>query len=154
MSVFGLLVAILLFNSAAFLLNTKLTKSQSVHIWTFTIAVQVLVDFFLMGKYQAYWYFSQELNAKDLLVMTLVIPAVNIIFLNKYPFKRSLLRRVFYVLCFGTAITLYEAVILLPDPWGYFNHGWWRLWYSLLLYPLLLFIVLGFYKWIKALENK
>jgi hypothetical protein len=52
------------------------------------------------------------------------------------------------------AILLYEMITLHPEPWGYFHYGWWNLWYSAIIAPVLLLITLGYYKWGLKLENK
>ncbi|MGG0305854.1 hypothetical protein ABEY43_26200 [Priestia megaterium] len=49
---------------------------------------------------------------------------------------------------------LYEMITLHPEPWGYFHYGWWNLWYSAIIDPVLLLITLGYYKWGLKLENK
>jgi hypothetical protein len=51
------------------------------------------------------------------------------------------------------AILVYEIISLLPEPWGYFHYGWWKLWHAAILDPILLLILLGFYKWICKLEK-
>ncbi|WP_342399930.1 hypothetical protein NST20_01700 [Weizmannia sp. FSL W8-0676] len=49
---------------------------------------------------------------------------------------------------------MYESFALLPAPWGYFHYGWWKLHYSVVMNPVLLLILLAFFKWITHLENK
>jgi len=149
----GLMISIVLFNLVAFTVNKRLTKNQIVHISMFTIAFQVLTDLIIGKKYDGYWYFEKGVEWRDLLALYIVIPPVNIMFLNFYPFDQRLYKHLLYILFWTIAITLYEAVILLPEPWGYFNQGWWHLWYSALLYPFLLIIVLLYYKWILKLEK-
>lgn len=68
-------------------------------------------------------------------------------------------RQLSYLIIWVIALLLYEFVALLPEPWGYFHYGWWKLKYSAVLNPFLLLIMLFFYKWTfkiekKALENK
>ncbi len=150
----GLTIAIILFNSIAFVTNRRLTKSQIVHIWTFTICLQGIVDLYLGLKYEAYWYFTNGMEGISIPARTLLIPPVNMMFLNWYPLSAPWFRRFVYVMCWTIFITAYEAATLLPEPWGYFRYGWWNLWYSILSYPLLLLIVLRYYKWIKKIEKE
>jgi hypothetical protein len=105
-------------------------------------------------KYNAYWYFDKEVDWRGLLPHTLLIPPVNMMFLNWYPFKTSIKKQVFYILFWVIGILVYEMVALLPSPWGYFHYGWWRLWHAAILDPILLCILLGYYKWICTLEAK
>jgi hypothetical protein len=150
----GLLLAVALFNTIAYLTTKRLTKNQIIHIWTFTVAIQVLVDGYLCKKYHAYWYFSGSLEWKTLLPLTVLIPPVNIIFLNSYPLGKSFVKQLLYILLWDLVITAYELIALLPQPWGYFNYGWWRISYSFLVYPFLLWIVAVYYKWIRKIEHE
>jgi len=52
----GLIIAIIISNFIAFKTNKSLTPNQIIHIWTFTIALQALVDTYIDAKYHAYWY--------------------------------------------------------------------------------------------------
>ncbi|MCM3571318.1 hypothetical protein [Neobacillus mesonae] len=149
----GLIFAVILFNLIAFMTNKRMNKNQIVHIWVFTVALQVLTDTYIDGKYHGYWYFDKAIDIKSIPALILLIPPVNIMFLNWYPFERTLYKRLLYIIYWVIAITLYEAVTMLPEPWGYFNHGWWKLWYSAIVNPLLLLIVLFYYKWILKIEE-
>ncbi|MFX3617905.1 MAG: hypothetical protein ACE3JK_10280 [Sporolactobacillus sp.] len=145
----GLLTAIIVFNAFVFWKNSRLSKNQIIHIWTFTIALQTVADLYTSFKYHAYWYFNGEIDWKILPVMLVLIPPVNIIFLNWYPFKQVLFKQIFYILCWSIAITFYEWIALLPEPWGYFHYGWWKIEYTLAIDPFLFLIVAEYYNWIK-----
>ncbi|ALC83388.1 MULTISPECIES: hypothetical protein [Bacillus] len=150
---FGLIVAALLFNFIVFYTNKRLTKIQIVNIWMFTIAFQYLCDIYIIFKYHRYWYFTKGVDWESLPAITVLIPPVNIMFLSWYPFGKPFYKRILYFVYWVAGTTLYEAVALLPEPWGYFHHGWWNLWYSVLINPILLGIVLIYYKWICYLEK-
>ncbi|WP_010174049.1 hypothetical protein [Bacillus coahuilensis] len=51
-------------------------------------------------------------------------------------------------------IVFYEVLALLPEPLGYFHYGWWKLKYSMLIDPILLMILIVYYKWIVKVENE
>jgi hypothetical protein len=148
----GLILAIIVFNFIAFKKNKLLTANQIVQIWTFTIAFQLGFDVFVEFKYHGYWYFSKEVDWQGMLPHLLLVPPVNMIFLNWFPFKAIKVKQVLYIVLFVIFILLYEIITLLPEPWGYFHYGWWRLWYAAIIDPILLLILLGFYKWIRNLE--
>lgn len=61
-------------------------------------------------------------------------------------------KQLFYLVVFVICILIYELITLLPEPWGYFHYGWWKLWYAAIVDPILLLILLGYYKWICMLE--
>ncbi|MDY0395449.1 hypothetical protein ACFSMW_10570 [Virgibacillus halophilus] len=150
----GILIAIFVFNLIAFAKNKRLTKNQMIHVWTFTIVFQMVVDYIIDIKYHGYWYFDKAPEWRDLLAVTVLIPPVNMIFLNWYPFDKGIYKRVLYLAIWVLAITFYELVALLPEPWGYFNYGWWHTWYSAIVNPFLLISVILYYKWIKKIENE
>ncbi|MBS4218300.1 hypothetical protein KHA96_08250 [Bacillus sp. FJAT-49711] len=149
----GLIIAIVLFNVIALATNKRLTKNQIIHIWTFTIVFQVIVDHVIDLQFHGYWYFTEIPEWRDLLPITVLIPPVNIIFVNWYPFGKQLYKRIFYVAVWFIFITCYELVTLLPEPWGYFHHAWWNIWYSAIVNPFLLMSVILYYKWICKIEN-
>lgn len=150
----GLLLSVLVFNFVAFKINKRLSLSQIVQIWTFTIAFQLLFDLIVEFKYQSYWYFAPGVDWSGLIPRTILVPPVNIIFLNLYPFNNSARKRAGFLVSFVLFIVLYELVAMLPEPWGYFRYGWWKIWYSAILDPILLGCLLGFYKWVQWLEVK
>ncbi|MDQ0973738.1 hypothetical protein QFZ31_003616 [Neobacillus niacini] len=150
----GLLIALAVFNYLGFKTNKLLNGNQILHIWLFTIALQVLFDVFIEFKYHAYWYFDKELDWRGIIPHVFLIPPVNMFFLNWFPFKKGWMKQAIYLTVFVVAILIYEVITLLPEPWGYFHYGWWKLWHAAILDPILLLILLGFYKWICKLEKK
>jgi hypothetical protein len=150
----GLIISVIIFNLIALKVNKKLTLSQIVQIWTFTIAFQNLFDLIVEFKFHGYWYFSKDVDWIGLIPRTILIPPVNIILLNLYPFGKSAVERMIIFALFVAATLLYELTTLLPQPWGYFNYGWWKIEYSLIVNPIILYCLLGFYKWITLLERK
>nr|WP_106782868.1 hypothetical protein [Lysinibacillus timonensis] len=149
----GLIIAIFIFNIVAFKTNKRLTTNQIIHIWTFTMILQLITDIYLDLKYHGYWYFYLEPDWLSLPAVTVLTPPVNILFLNWYPFHASFFKRLFFVLGWSILVLTYEAITLLPEPWGYFHYGWWKIWYSALCYPVLLMMVLFYYKWICKIEK-
>jgi hypothetical protein len=150
----GLIVAIIVFNVIAFKTNRTLTAHQILHIWMFTIAFQQLFDLMIEYKYHGYWYFDREIDWLGLLPHTLLIPPVNIMFLNWYPVHKTLIQKAAYIVLWVIFILLYEVIAKLPEPWGYFHYGWWRLWHAAIVDPFLLLILLGYYKLISRLEKR
>jgi len=149
-----LIASIIAFNMIAFKINKKMTPSQVLQIWTFTIAFQMLFDLVVEFKHHHYWYFSPGVEWAGLLPRLFLIPPVNIIFLNGYPFSKGIIKKMVYMLFFVAAIILYEIAALLPEPWGYFNYGTWKIWYSIMVDPFLLLSLVLFYKFMILLEQK
>jgi len=97
--------------------------------------------------------FNEDVDLLDFPTVTILVPPVNIMFLNWYPFDSTNFKKRFYYLGWLIFIALYEVIALLPEPWGYFNYGWWKLSYSILINPLLLLILVTYYKWICKIEK-
>jgi len=150
----GLMIAIIIANIILYKTNKKLSKSQMLHIWLFTTVFQMTFDIYVSLKFQSYWYFTKSIDWQTLPVYTLLVPPVNIIFLNFYPWKAPLSKRILYLICWNLGILIYESITLLPEPWGYFHYGWWTIWHSVVINPILFFILLKYYKWICNLEKK
>jgi hypothetical protein len=151
---YGLFIAIIIFNFIAIKTNKKLTGNQTVHIWAFTIAFQVLFDILIDFKYHGYWYFGKGIEWTGFLPHLFVVPPVNVIFLNLFPSNHKITKQISFIVFFVIAILLYELIALLPEPWGYFHNNWWRIWHSAIMDPILLLILLGYYKLICNLEIK
>lgn len=149
----GLIIAVIFFNVIAFITNKRLTKNQIVHIWTFTIIFQGIADLYIDQKYSGYWYFSKEVDWSSLPSLTMLLPPVNMVFLNWYPFNSPLFKKILYYIYWLGFMVIYEEIALLPGPWGYFNYGWWKLEYSIIVDPILLVILLNYYKWICKIEK-
>jgi len=150
----GLLISIVLFNIIAFKNNKVLTLNQLIHIWMFTIAFETMFDYMVEGKYELYWYFTKEADWADLLAYTFLVPPVNMLFLNLYPYRASFAVKFFYMMMFVVGILFYELFALLPEPLGYFYYGKWSIFYSVLIDPILLFILLKYYQFVVSIEEK
>lgn len=149
----GLIVSILTFNLLAYRNRSNLTSNQVLHIWSFTIAFQAIFDLVVEFKYQGYWYFTPGVDLGGLLTHTVLIPPVNVLFLNGYPVNRSFLNKAVYLIIWVFGILIYEYVVLFPEPWGYFHYGWWTFWHSLVIDPILFLILLGYFRWVVHLEK-
>jgi hypothetical protein len=149
----GLIIAIVVFNLIAFTTNKRLTTNQIVHIWTFTAIFQGTFDSFVDFKFHGYWYFTKDIDWRGVPAHLALLPPVNMMFLNRYPFKSPFRVQIFYFIYWVIGIAIYELITLLPEPWGYFHYGWWSLWHSVLINPILLLILLGYYKWIVKIEK-
>lgn len=149
-----LFTSIILFNLIAYKYSKRLTQNQICHIWIFTISFQVLFDIFMEYKYMAYWYFDKGVDWLGLLAHIFLIPPVNVIFLNGFPSKSSLLRQLVYIVLWTCFVLIYEYTTMLPEPIGFFHLGWWEVWYDIFVAPVLFIILLGYYKYILILEKR
>ncbi|MFD2680413.1 hypothetical protein [Bacillus seohaeanensis] len=150
----GLFTAIIILNFIVIKIDKVLTGNQILHIWCFTVAFQTFFDIFVEFKYGGYWYFDKEIDFLGLLSHLLIVPPVNILFLNYYPLKKPFFKRLIYIGIWVAIILVYELIALLPEPWGYFHYGWWTIVHSILLDPVLFAILIIFFRWILFLEKR
>ncbi|WP_251550658.1 hypothetical protein [Neobacillus muris] len=150
----GIILSIIAFNYFAFSGKKTLSGNQLLHVWTFSVAFQTIFDVFVEFKYHAYWYFNKEVDWEGVLPHFFVVPQANFIFLKWFPFKAERMKKIIYILLFTLFIVLYELVTLLPEPWGYFHYGWWTIWHAVIVDPILLLILLGFYRLVRKLEKR
>ncbi|CAM5559664.1 MULTISPECIES: hypothetical protein [Niallia] len=147
-----LTISIILFNFIAYKKNKIPTMNRKVSLWTFTIAFQISFDVIIEFKYGGYWYFDKGVDWFGVFAHTILIPPINILFISYFPFNHSIIKKVLYITYWTVGITMYEALTLLPEPLGYFHLGWWKLWFEFIIVPILLLMILGYYKWISKLE--
>jgi hypothetical protein len=114
-----LFISIFLFNLIA-LIKNKIPSIRNVSIWTFTIAFQVVFDMIVEFKYNGYWYFDKGVDWFGILAHTALIPPVNIMLLSWFPFNTNLFKQAIYITCWTVGVIVYEALVLLPEPWGFF----------------------------------
>lgn len=147
--------SVAIFNVLAFKANKTLSRNELVHIWTFTMAFQLLFDTIIDFRYKGYWYFAKEtIEWAAVLSRSVLIPPVNVLFLSFFPFQRTIAAKSAYIACWTLIILGYELLTMLPEPWGYFHYGWWNLGYSAIIDPFLFLILLGYYKWIRKIQNE
>jgi hypothetical protein len=143
---------IVLFNFVTYKMRKHLTKNQIVHIWAVTIILEMIFDIFIDEKTNGYWYFWKGIDWTNVLAYTVLIPPVNVMFLNWYPFNSSWLKKIGYLFLWVILILGYEKLVLI-QPLGYFHYGWWKLIYSAIIDPILFIILLAYFKWIRKIEN-
>jgi hypothetical protein len=148
-----LLISITLFNIISFKTARRISTNRKVHIWIFTCLFQLIFDVFISLKYHGYWYFGRGVDLKSFPIYTLLIPPVNLIFLSWFPFNRPFIKKILYIIIWEIFMLSYEMITTLPSPYGYYQYGWWSLGHSALINPMLLLILINYYKWIGKLEK-
>lgn len=150
-----LILTIIIVGVIALKIEKRINVNQMLHIWMFTTAFQTIFDYFISIKHRGYWYFTEDIvDYHEVLPHLFLVPIVNIIFLNGYPFQKSLFKRLLYTSYWLIGILIYEFITLIPEPWGYFHYGWWHVWHSVVLNPILIFILLRYYRFVCRVEEK
>lgn len=145
-----LVVSALAFSGYALFMRKNLTRVEMVATSFFVMALQDNVDIYLDLKLDLYGYFEKGAQWGTLITVLGIYPAVNIIFLNYYPFERSLAHKITYVGACSIFALAYEWAAVQS---GYFYHHGWKYWYSAICYPVLFYILVLMLKWVRKLEN-
>lgn len=119
------------------LMPKRLTKAEMLYCSFFAISFQQLTDIYLDLKLNLYGYFGKGVDWGYIFIILGFFPAFNCIFLNFFPFNKSLLRKIIYIAIWTVFCTLYEE---LSIHLSYFYYHGWSIWYSIPMYPVL-FIV-------------
>ena len=133
-----LALSFIIFNGVAFLIPKKLNKLEMLDISVFTLLLQITVDLILDVKFNLYGYFNDGVDLISFITFIGIYPAFSIITVNYYPYKKSLIKQLFYVLIVSLFCLGYELLSLHTK---YFYHRTWSLLYSALCYPIFIFIL-------------
>ncbi|GGE50632.1 hypothetical protein GCM10011391_31740 [Pullulanibacillus camelliae] len=100
---------------------------------------QLLTDTFLHIELNWYGYFKQWPRSEwGTLWLVPIYLSITPIFLNFYPYKRSKVMMITYIVSWSLFATIYEWLL---DVTGVFYHNQWKLYDSAMAYPIL-FILL------------
>ncbi|MGP4108753.1 CBO0543 family protein [Virgibacillus sp. L01] len=145
-----LLVSVAVFNLAAIVIPKNISWIEIYGTILITIVLHLLIDTFLDLKYNFYGYFDKGVDAGTLIFTFGIYPAVNIIVVNLYSYLRGLLSKVIFIIVLTIFALCYEVALLNVD---IFYHNEWKLWYSAVIYPLLLILLFLNRKFLKRIVN-
>jgi hypothetical protein len=137
-----------LLNSFAIISKKRITKIEIYTTSLFALTLSAIADVFLDLKYELYHYFKEDVEYVDLVAIFGIYPAINILFLNYFPFQKTLRIKIIYILGWTIFAICYEWVAVHTE---FFNYSGWKLLYSIPIYPLLyiiLFYNLKFVRWL------
>ncbi|WP_420839203.1 CBO0543 family protein [Clostridium yunnanense] len=122
-------------------------------ISVFTLLLQMTVDLILDVKFNLYGYFKEGVDLISFITFLGIYPAFAIITVNYYPYKKRLLKKLYYVIIVSIFCLGYESLSLYTK---YFYHRTWSLLYSALCYPFLICIIAMYLSLIRklSLDNK
>ena len=144
MSVVFVLVSIVLFNAILLFIPKQLTKREMFATSFFSLTLQQTVDIYLALKYNLYGYFGGGVHYITLVAILGIYPAINLIYLNLFPFCRGILIKAIYITFWEFFALFYEWMAVRT---GFFYHHGWEYWYSLIINPML-FLILNLALWV------
>lgn len=112
----------------------RLTKIEIYATSFFALFYGKTVDEILDLKKNLYGFFGKGLQYLGLVMQVLIYPTVSLLYLNYFPYKKNLQKKVLYILGWSVFSLLFEQ-------WArrtiFFYYNKWKWWYSALLYPFI-----------------
>ncbi|MCQ6280085.1 CBO0543 family protein [Bacillus sp. EB600] len=146
-----LIIIVVLFNVIAIFIPKRLTGIEIAATSLFAMYLQVNADVFLDLKYHLYGYFQKGPDFRSLIYLLGIYPAVNIVYLNYFPYKKKVINKLIYLLAWEVVACVMECIFLWTKTYYYNN---WKLAYSLLMYPSIYLTLNCFHKYIIYLLKK
>jgi hypothetical protein len=128
-----------IFCIVAFLIPKRLSKIEIYATSFFAFSYGMTVDAVLNLHYDLYGYFNKGFDWLGLLAIFMYFPSVNILFLNLFPFRDRLYKKIFYIIGWSVFSITFEWFCLHTKYLYY--HGW-KLWYSAMCYPIIFLVLL------------
>ena len=137
-----------LLNLAAYFVPKKLSKIEIYATSFFAFSYCISVDDVFDLHYDLYGYIGKGFQWLGFLAMFLIFPSVNILFLNFYPLKRKMKKKIIYIIGWTVFALVFEWICLKTH---FFYYNGWKLWYSAICYPIIFLVLLINLKFIRKL---
>ncbi|CAI9394993.1 CBO0543 family protein [Niallia sp. HCP3S3_B10] len=109
---FFLILMVILFNTIAYFIPKRLTAIELLTTTLFATFLQLVTDTFLDLKYDLYGYFRIGVDWESLIYIGGIYPAINVIFLNYFPYKSGLHKKIVYIFTWGVIAMVYETLFI------------------------------------------
>lgn len=136
-------VLLIIYNLFVIFIKKKLSIFEIYVTTFFAIAFGRFVDSIFDVMYHLYWFVNMKPNWLALLAQLLIYPSSNTLFLNFFPYRNGVIKKMAYI--FGW--TLFALLIeFFSVKTGFFNYNGWNIWYSAIFYPItFVILLLNFY---------
>ena len=138
------------FNIIAYVIPKNINKIEIYATCFFAFSYGLITDIILDLHYHLYGYIHKGFDWGGLLSTFLYFPSISYLFLNFFPFKKRLLRKIYYVLGWSIFSIIFEWFTLKT---GFFYYNEWKIWYSGLLYPLIFSSLVLNMKFVKRINQ-
>jgi hypothetical protein len=140
---------IVVFGTIAIFMRKKVTLTEFYGSVYFGVFWAMFSDL-LVDKYDLYYFFKPKVfDLHTLWILLAIYPFAAMMIINWFPFHKSLLKMISYIVAWSIFSTFYEWLSLRSGILIYIH---WKLWYSAVLYPFLysgLILNHNFIRWIK-----
>jgi hypothetical protein len=84
--------------------------------------------------YHLYGYVAEGAQLISVGFITVIYFSINTLFLNFFPYNKSILAKILYILTWSIFAIIYESIAVKTE---FFYYNGWKLWYSAALYPII-----------------
>lgn len=145
-----LILSVIVFLFVTVIAPKRLSKCEIYIITLFSIVIGFTTDITLDLKYNLYGYFTPGVQFLGFLPILLLFPTSGVLFMNFFPYQKSLIRKLLYIIGWSIFSLFYEFLSIKS---GYFYHNGWKYWHSALTYPVLFWLHLTHFKIIRRYIN-
>lgn len=149
-TIFVYIVSIL-FLLIAYIIPKKINLSEIHATSLFATVVGLIVDTILAVKYKFYVLDKEGVQIPPLIGQIILYYVGSLIILNYFPFNRSKLRKVAYILFCSLVAVLFE---LICYQFKFIKYNEWNIGYSALCYPFIIIFFTLHYKFFRWLANR
>ncbi|MDQ0201856.1 CBO0543 family protein [Neobacillus ginsengisoli] len=146
-----LILSVIIFNLIAIFIPKRISGIEILTTTLFSSFLELIANILWDLKYDLYGYFNKGVDFKGFIFVFGIYPAINIVFLNFFPFKKNMIRKVIYISCWSLFANIYELLFLWSKT---FYYNGWKFWYSIIIYPILYIILIGFYQYVSYLLRR
>ncbi|MFB5191988.1 CBO0543 family protein [Alicyclobacillus fastidiosus] len=134
-----LVASIVVINGIAVLMPKRIPKWEFYVTAWFALFFELITNVYIDLKYDLYGYFDKGPSWATILVMFGLYPAGNAIIINFYPYTRTWISKMVFVLATDAICSVYEV---LATRTTFFYYNGWRWWYSALAYLVIVPILI------------
>ncbi|MBT2639806.1 CBO0543 family protein [Bacillus sp. ISL-39] len=145
------LISSLIFSIVAYVIPKKMKQFEIYATSLFAALFGLLVDTVLAIKYKLYVLDQPGVQIPPLAGQVILYSAASIILLNLYPYERPIKWRLAYIITFALLTVGFE---LLSFHFGFIKYNEWKIWYSALSYPFLIYLLVLHYRFFQWLVKR
>jgi len=141
-------ICLVIFNMIAIFMPKRLKKIEIYATCFFAFNFGRITDDLLDVKLNLYGFVSEGLQYLGFLAQLLIYPSISTLFLNFFPFDKSVAAKSYYILGWSLFSICFEWISLQTN---FFYYTTWKLWYSAMLYPIIFYILYANLKLVRRL---
>nr|WP_263323538.1 CBO0543 family protein [Neobacillus sp. Marseille-Q6967] len=144
-------IASFIFALVAYIIPKKMKPYEIYATSLFATLFGLLVDTVIAVKYKLYVLDKPGIQIPPLVGQVVLYAATSIILLNLFPFDRPIKWKMLHILCFTLLAVAFESISL---KFGFIKYNEWKIWYSTLIYPFLIYFLVLHYKFFQWLVKR